>query len=94
MTRKDYIAIAKVLAERHYCLREDLSLDSRERRDRLWELELTADNLTYMFADDNPRFDREHFLAVVRGERALESRPPRKRESLAYQIASGLNNGR
>jgi len=26
---------------------------------------------------DNGRFDREHFLAVVRGERELQSRPPK-----------------
>jgi len=31
-----------------------------------------------MLKRDNSRFDREHFLAVVRGERELQSRPPRK----------------
>jgi hypothetical protein len=31
-----------------------------------------------LFEADNNRFDREHFLAVVRGERAVNSRPPKK----------------
>ena len=35
--------------------------------------------------DDNPRFDREHFLAVVRGERDLNSRPARKQAAQAEQ---------
>ncbi len=30
---------------------------------------------------DNPRFDTEHFLAVVRGERDLCSRPARNRKA-------------
>ena len=29
-----------------------------------------------VFETDNTRFDREHFLAVVRGERPVNSRPP------------------
>jgi hypothetical protein len=41
----------------------------------------TIDELTGEFADtfarDNPAFNREHFLAVVRGERAVTSRPPK-----------------
>jgi hypothetical protein len=32
-----------------------------------------ADNLE----QDNPAFNREHFLAVVRGEREINSKPPR-----------------
>ena len=32
---------------------------------------------TEIFERDNSRFNREHFLAVVRGERAVNSRPPR-----------------
>jgi hypothetical protein len=78
MTRKDYILIADVLRERHYCLREDVTLSDTERNNRLRELELTAENLAYKLEDDNSRFDCDHFLAVVRGERELQSRPPRK----------------
>lgn len=37
-----------------------------------------AEALADLFAADNPNFDREHFMAVVRGERAPNSRPPRR----------------
>ncbi len=40
---------------------------------------LTDARITQDFADlfecDNSRFNREHFLAVVRGERPVNSRP-------------------
>jgi hypothetical protein len=37
-----------------------------------------AQDISNGLASDNPRFDREHFLAVVRGEKDLNSRPARK----------------
>ena len=39
-------------------------------------LHVTA-TLIETFKKDNSRFNREHFLAVVQGERAVNSRPPR-----------------
>lgn len=36
-----------------------------------------AQDLAFIFERDNSRFSREQFLAVVRGERAINSRPPR-----------------
>lgn len=36
-----------------------------------------ANDLADLFGRDNSRFNREHFLAVVRGERPVNSRPPR-----------------
>ena len=36
-----------------------------------------AHDLAIEFERDNKRFNLEHFLAVVRGERAVNSRPPR-----------------
>jgi hypothetical protein len=36
-----------------------------------------AEHLAVEFEHDNSRFNREHFLAVVRGERPVMSRPPR-----------------
>lgn len=36
-----------------------------------------AAHIAEALATDNPRFNREHFLAVVKGERALTSRPAR-----------------
>ena len=52
---------------------------------------LIADEL----AADNPRFDREHFLAVVRGERDLNSRPGRKhigRDATPQEITDALDS--
>ncbi len=44
-------------------------------------IDYTIRRLAEVFADefecDNERFNREHFLAVVRGERPINSRPPR-----------------
>lgn len=34
------------------------------------------------FGDDNPAFNREHFLAVVRGDRPVNSRPPSSKAGL------------
>lgn len=45
-----------------------------------WAIGDLACNLAYMFERDNSRFDREHFLAAVRGERSVNSRPPKSHE--------------
>lgn len=71
MTRKDYIAIAEVFQRAMF--RYD---DNSAGKEALLN---AADMLAGVMYDDNPRFDREHFLAVVRGERELQSRPPRRR---------------
>lgn len=39
-------------------------------------VEIIATRLADIFQNDNSRFDREHFLAVVRGKRPVNSRPP------------------
>lgn len=65
MTRKDYIAIAT-------CLRQHRSISRHPET-----VEESAHRLCDVMADDNPRFDREHFMAVIRGEREIHSRPPR-----------------
>lgn len=67
MTRKDYILIADGL--RHaYATAPGLEIP-------------VVSNVAYQVAikleTDNPRFNREHFLAVVRGEKDLNSRPGR-----------------
>ena len=68
MARKDYIRIAKAFyyARNWEQVKEANAVVLIERL-----AQVVADEL----ADDNPRFDREHFLAVVRGEKALESKP-------------------
>ena len=84
MTRKDYILLAEHLRElvqeetqtiaRHE--KEHLS-DVSCRRARLAGVGLATATVANALAEDNPRFSREHFLAVVRSERGLNSRPPR-----------------
>ena len=74
MTRKDYILLAEALRDTmlidcptaEYVAGAKAAFNSASTR--------IADAL----AGDNPRFDREHFLAVVRGEKDLNSRPSRK----------------
>ena len=58
MTRKDYILIAEALRKEYTA-----SAGKQDTRAAL----LVSDVLE----KDNPRFDCEHFLAVVRGEREL-----------------------
>ena len=73
MTRKDYILIARALKDAR------MLYGSYQYQKEAWQTAvefaalLIADRLT----DDNPRFSRTHFLLVIRGEKPLESRPPR-----------------
>jgi hypothetical protein len=70
MTRKDYILIADAL-------RSEKPNDGWDPNKRVqWDLDCKA--IAQALAGDNPRFDREHFLAVVRGEKPLNSKPGRK----------------
>lgn len=62
MSRKDYILIANVL------------IASREAGEHADIADLFAEALKA----DNAQFNEEHFLAVVRGEKGLTSRPPRQ----------------
>ncbi len=70
MTRKDYILIARELSHSYRCA--GVSTPATEA------IMHVARNIAHQLKDDNPRFDFHHFLAVVRGEKALESRPARK----------------
>jgi hypothetical protein len=84
MTRKDYIIIAEALRVQYRralntvnACETDKTL-SRHAADGfcsgvLYVTEEIADSLQR----DNSRFNREHFLAVVRGEKELLSRPSR-----------------
>jgi hypothetical protein len=72
MTRKDYILIANALRI-PYTSFENKPSYSRE----LSGVECAAIAITDALAEDNPKFNREHFLAVVHGERDINSRPDR-----------------
>jgi hypothetical protein len=71
MTRKDYVLIADALREYYQHVPENGM--------KLLVGEVAA-NVAEHLKRDNPRFDREHFLAVVRGEKPLQSRPERKNQ--------------
>lgn len=64
MTKKDYEAIAGVLRMRRSMWSgvAKIAVDS------------IAEGLTTIMERDNPRFDRERFLAACRGENATDSR--------------------
>jgi hypothetical protein len=69
MTRKDYILIAEALTG---------TLDSYTDMERETGAILhAAEAIAVSLAADNPHFNRTHFLAVVRGEKELTSRPAR-----------------
>jgi len=71
LTRKDYIAIAEAL-------RQARGMDGQSGK-HIAAVECATDFIADAMAADNPRFDRNHFLKVVRGERELQSRPPRNK---------------
>jgi hypothetical protein len=67
MTRKDYIVLAGAL--RNAVSRHTPSFDSYQgAMDAAYQVAV-------VLAEDNPRFDREHFLSVVTGIKELNSRP-------------------
>jgi hypothetical protein len=66
MTRKDYILIAEVLRI------EYLNAHGKWERDAI---NATSVSMADSLHRDNVRFNSEHFLAVIRGEKALMSRP-------------------
>ena len=69
MTRKDYISIAKAV-------RPVLtSLIQTKNKAALVPANQMVENLAWELAQTNSRFDREHFLAVVRGDKELNSKP-------------------
>lgn len=73
MTRKDYILIAEAL---QYTWKEEVNQDDVTEERVFFD---TAENIANALQKDNSRFNREHFLAVVRGEKDLNSRPARRK---------------
>jgi hypothetical protein len=71
MTRKDYILLAKVFRD----VKKAVSLQGNV----VVDIDIVLQDIAEALQRDNPRFNREHFLAVVRGEKTLESRPTRTR---------------
>lgn len=75
MTRKDYILIAGALQTARVKAENKPGVLPKS-----WEVPMNfdAEHVADALATDNPRFDREHFLSVVRGQKDLNSRPARK----------------
>lgn len=69
MTRKDYIVIAGAL-------RQALTYHAGNEEAQIGVIS-ASHSLAEALRDNNPRFDKAHFFAVVRGEKELLSRPSR-----------------
>lgn len=87
MTRKDYILLAEALRiQRHNAVivHESAKRVKGSTNPPAYEcgvmngIDYATDEIADALARDNARFDKDHFVAVVRGERDLHSRPPRK----------------
>ena len=88
MTRKDYILIAEVLriqyldSKRTYDgLRTALLAEAPSVSLALTQVNTinrVAEDLADSLVRENPRFNNEHFMAVVHGEKGLMSRPIRR----------------
>ena len=66
MTRKDYIRIAEAL--RHARGHAKASLPDQIAT-TLTGVVVATEYIANAMQDDNPRFNRQHFIAVVRGEK-------------------------
>lgn len=69
MSRKDYILIASALRTQY----EDS--EHSPMSDRAYGVLGSAMEIADALKRDNVKFDREHFLAIVKGDRDIESRP-------------------
>lgn len=82
MTRKDYIVIAEALriqflnAKRELEQAEAITLEFYEGR--LSGVRSVAVEIADSLQRDNARFNRQHFMQVVYGEKDLLSKPSRK----------------
>ena len=80
MTRKDYIVIASALRDAYQKEEMDnkYASEGEPTRTNLQALETASCCIAAALRVDNDRFDHDHFLAVVRGEKGLNSRPSRR----------------
>jgi hypothetical protein len=80
MTRKDYIVIASALRDAYQKeeINNKYSIQEEPTRTNMQALETASCSIAAALRVDNDRFDRDHFLAVVRGEKSLNSRPSRR----------------
>ena len=75
MTRKDYILIADCLRQ----ARNNPNVPLEHFEFAKQAVDSAAKMIGVQLQADNARFDIVHFLAVVRGEKDLNSRPARRK---------------
>jgi hypothetical protein len=77
MLRKDYIIIADALWR---ALVRECELHGPDSGSA-GGVRLAASEIAYTLERSNPKFDKDHFLAVFRGENAMNSHPKRRAKS-------------
>jgi len=78
MTRKDYILLAKTMRNTV----EDLRYDAGQCDGAMASAYAIANALQ----SDNKAFNHEHFMAVVRGEKELNSRPAKSAKTSESEV--------
>jgi hypothetical protein len=80
MTRKDYIVIASALRDAYQKeeMNNKYAVQGEPARTNLQALETASCCIATALQVNSDRFDCDHFLAVVRGEKGLNSRPSRR----------------
>jgi len=63
MTRKDYVAIAEAFATT-----KPETADNVQAREARYQWKLVMTEIADVFADDNPRFDRDRFYTACEGK--------------------------
>lgn len=64
MSKKDYVAIAAQFMKEKNHLKEHFEKDSSYEMGATYGIEVMARRLSDVMARDNPRFDRDRFLAA------------------------------
>ena len=78
MTRKDYIVIAEALRITANRTELDERTEGGTYPHATSGVMAASEEIADALARDNHRFNKQHFLAVVRGEKDLHSRPGRR----------------
>lgn len=77
MTRKDYIIIASALRDVYQAEQKASETLNLHNSCAVQTVDRTANNVAIALGLDNSRFDHDHFMAVVRGEKDINSHPKR-----------------
>lgn len=75
MTRKDYIRIARALNSTYTS-----ACETKQCGESLEAILRASYSVASELADDNARFNAQHFMGVVRGDKAPTSRPARSKQ--------------